>query len=223
MSFDREIEVGMLAQELHVSLNGGLLVRTNVRLVVVEVHILDVLTEQVLVGNRGSRRRWRRRWSGNGQSRRSFLRSTRTLGDEMIRARIGRRNALRPVRLHRSNAVNRHVGRAAGLPRQGSRLPGLDRARVHGNRSGRGRRRRRWRWRRWRFLLSTRTQCQESAKTQNQQNPLCVQLPHLFLLRPQRFPLGPDEVIYYFQLQFGPSLCPVNVNCCTFVPSASID
>ena len=35
----------------------------------------------------------------------------------------------------------------------------------------------------------------------------------LFLLRPQSCPPGPDEVIYYFQLQFGCELRPVNVNC----------
>src|SRR5215467_6271542 len=34
--------------------------------------------------------------------------------------------------------------------------------------------------------------------------------------------LGPDEVIYYFQLQFGCVLRPVNVNCWTLEPSASM-
>ena len=38
----------------------GLLIGTNVGLVIVEIHILDVLVEQVLIGNQLSRRRrWR--------------------------------------------------------------------------------------------------------------------------------------------------------------------
>src|SRR5579863_4308739 len=57
VSLNREVDVGMLREERHISLNRRALVGTNVRFVVVEVNVLDVLAEQVLVGNGRSRRR----------------------------------------------------------------------------------------------------------------------------------------------------------------------
>src|ERR1017187_3255946 len=59
VSFNRDVYIGMLIEELHVGLQRRLLVTANVGLVVVEVNILNVLAEQVLVRHRRSWRRWR--------------------------------------------------------------------------------------------------------------------------------------------------------------------
>src|ERR1700758_5198402 len=77
VSFNREVHVRMLREELRVGLDRGLLVAANVGLVVVKVDVLHVLVEQVLIGHV---RRWRRwRWRlGHGQSRRRLLRAARS-------------------------------------------------------------------------------------------------------------------------------------------------
>jgi hypothetical protein len=49
VSFNRDVDIGMLREELHVGLHGRLLVAANIGLVIVEVNILHVLTEQLLV------------------------------------------------------------------------------------------------------------------------------------------------------------------------------
>src|SRR6516165_5446777 len=143
--FDGDVDVGVLPKELRVRLHGGLLIGTDIRLVVVEVHVPDVLVEQVFFADRGSRRRrWRRRLRYR-QACRGFLGSTCPFRGQMIRRRIGWRDALRAVGLHRADSIDGNIGGVAGLPRQRSRLPGLNRAGTYGNR-GRGSRRRRRRW-----------------------------------------------------------------------------
>ena len=73
VSFDRETHIGMLAEELRVGLHRRLLVAAKVCLVIVEINILDALTEQVFVGHVCGRRRWRWRRLGYRQSRCRFL------------------------------------------------------------------------------------------------------------------------------------------------------
>jgi len=118
VSFNRNVDIGVLREERHVGLDGSPLVGANVGLVVVEIDVLNVLTKQVLVRNVRSwrRRRWRR--LSYGKPCRGFLAPTRSLGDEVISRGIRRGHALRSVRLHGANSVNRHIGRIAGLPRQ---------------------------------------------------------------------------------------------------------
>jgi len=47
VSLNREVEVGMLVEELSVGLNGGLLVGANVALIVLEIDIFDALAEEI--------------------------------------------------------------------------------------------------------------------------------------------------------------------------------
>src|ERR1700678_2046377 len=49
VSLDNEVNIGMLRQESDIRLNRTLLIRTNIRFVVIEVNVLDVLREQLLV------------------------------------------------------------------------------------------------------------------------------------------------------------------------------
>src|SRR5580704_2492875 len=80
---NREIHVGMLAEELHIGLHRTLLVAADVRPVVVEIDILHVLAEQVLIRNRGRRcRRWRR--LRHGDSRAGLLGSARAFRGQVI-------------------------------------------------------------------------------------------------------------------------------------------
>src|SRR6266446_6543749 len=58
VTFDCDPDVGMLLQELSAGLQGSLLIRANVRLVVIEINVLHVLGEQLLFGQR---RCWRSR------------------------------------------------------------------------------------------------------------------------------------------------------------------
>src|SRR5437879_121569 len=60
-SLDGEVDAGMLVQKRDVSLHRSLLVGANVRLVIVEVNVLDALREQLLFGRPGSRW-WGWRW-----------------------------------------------------------------------------------------------------------------------------------------------------------------
>src|SRR5579862_4427792 len=132
VSFNREIHVRMLSEELRIGLYRRLLVSANVGLIVVKIDVLHVLIEQVLIGHiRGGRRRRRR--LRHRQTRRRFLRTARAFGDQVISGRIARRNALRSIRLHRANAVNRNIGRVAGLPCQRGGPASLNRVRIHRN------------------------------------------------------------------------------------------
>src|SRR5437899_4477823 len=108
MPLDRDIDASVLSEELRIGLHRGLLIGTNVRLVVIEVDVFHILAKQVLIADRGSRRwRWLRRLR-HRQAGGGLLRSTRTLRGVVIWGRIRRRNALRAVRLPRANAINRH-------------------------------------------------------------------------------------------------------------------
>src|SRR5580704_7288515 len=70
------------------------------------------------------------------------------------------------------------------------------------------------------FLQAPRTSRALSAAIRNSHFMVCFTL---FLLRPESFAFqGQTKCIYYFQLQFGCVLCPVKVNCCTLLPSASM-
>lgn len=84
VSFNREVHVRMLIEELRVGLYRGLLIGANVRLVVIEIDVLDILREQILIRDGWSRRR-RWRWClRDGQASSRFLRSTRTLRGQVI-------------------------------------------------------------------------------------------------------------------------------------------
>ena len=116
VSFNREVHIRMLIEELCIGLNRGLLIAPNLRLVVIEVDVFDVLREQVFVRDGWRRRRRRRWWLCNCQPRRRFLRATRTFGSQMIGGGVRRRNTLRTVWLHGAYAIDRHIGGIAGLP-----------------------------------------------------------------------------------------------------------
>ena len=60
VSFNRNVYVWMLIEELRVGLDRALLVPAKIRLVIVEVNILHILAEQVFVRDRRRWRRWRR-------------------------------------------------------------------------------------------------------------------------------------------------------------------
>ena len=106
MSFNRKAHVRMLIEELSVGLNGGLLIGANIGLVVIEIDVLDVLREQILIRDGRSRRRRRWRCLRDSQPRSRFLRSTGTFGSQVICRRVGRRHALRTVRLYGANAID---------------------------------------------------------------------------------------------------------------------
>src|SRR5579863_3719469 len=57
VSLNRKIHVGMMREELRISLHRGLLVTADVGLVVIKIDILDILAEQVFIGHVRSRRR----------------------------------------------------------------------------------------------------------------------------------------------------------------------
>src|ERR1017187_5501280 len=109
VSFNRDVYIGMLIEELHVGLQRRLLVTANVGLVVVEVNILHVLAEQVLVRHRRSWRRWRWRRLSYGKPRSGFLAAARSFGRQGIGRRIRRGHTLRAVGLHRSNRSEEHT------------------------------------------------------------------------------------------------------------------
>src|SRR5882672_9614712 len=50
MSFDSKAHIRMSVQELHVGLERTLLITADVRLVVIEINILNILAEQFLIG-----------------------------------------------------------------------------------------------------------------------------------------------------------------------------
>ena len=49
MSLNCKVNVGMLVEELSVRLDGGLLIGAKVRFVVIEIDVLDGLTEEILL------------------------------------------------------------------------------------------------------------------------------------------------------------------------------
>src|SRR5208337_271838 len=55
VSFDRDVDVGMLLQELCIALQRALLVRAHIVLVVIEVNVLHILREELLFRSGRSR------------------------------------------------------------------------------------------------------------------------------------------------------------------------
>src|ERR1700728_287847 len=219
---NRNVDVGMLIEELRVGLHRTLLIAANGGLVVVEINILHVLTEQVFGRYRRSRGRRRGRLRSR-KPRHGFLGSARSFGGQVIGHRIGGRHALRAVRLHRANAIDRHVGGVAGLPGQRRRLSCLNGVGTYRNRSGWLRRWGRWRWRWRRCLLLAGAQHHYGTQHDYQCKPLHASLLHFIPPATQKAcPQGQTKCIYYFQLQFGWVLRPVKVSCWTLLPSASI-
>src|SRR5882762_45867 len=180
MSLDRELDVRMLAEELRIALDGRLLIRPNGIRVVVEVHVSDALSKQFLLGCRG--RRWWRRWGHvHGDAGRCFLGSSRTLGDQVVSRRVGGRHLLRPVGLHRADAVNADVAGQRGLPGQRGGLSPFNRVGVGRQRRG-GRGWRRWRrWRRWSNFLLAGAQHHDCAKDEYESDPLHFRVFHILL------------------------------------------
>src|SRR6202162_1163827 len=83
VSLDRDVNVGVLLQELCVPLQRALLVRAHIVLVVIEVNVLYVSRKEFLF--RSVRSCWRRRGCGvDGYASGSVLSPTGTLGDEMV-------------------------------------------------------------------------------------------------------------------------------------------
>src|ERR1700751_5410849 len=101
MSLNREVNVGVRRKESDIRLQRTLLVRTNIRFVILEINVLDVLGEELFIARPG---RWRRRWwrLSHGHSCRCLLRSTGSFRRQGIGGRVRRRNRLRTVRLHGS-------------------------------------------------------------------------------------------------------------------------
>jgi len=125
VALNGDVHAGVLAQEAGVCGYDCLLIAAKISLVIVKVNVFDSLIKEVFFrdGRLWRRRRWR---LGHGKARRSFLRTSRTFGDQVVRDRVGRVDGLRSAGLHRTDAVNRDVGGVAGLPRQGRRLSGLN-------------------------------------------------------------------------------------------------
>jgi len=125
VTLNREIHVGVLTEELSVSLDRTLLVATNVGLVVVEVNVLDARREQIFFRGRRSSRSWRCRLSDRN-ARGRFLRPASSLGSQVVSGRLRWSHLLRAAGLHSADAINRNVGGAASFPSQRRRLPLLN-------------------------------------------------------------------------------------------------
>src|ERR1700722_15662644 len=144
----------MLAEELGIRLNGGLLIRTKVRLVIVEIDVLHALAEEILFRRRRSGDDRRRRL-GDGKAPGGVLRSAGTLGGGVIGGGSGGAPLLRSVGLNRANTVDGNVGGVRGLPGQSGGLAKLDCIGADGDGSRRGwGGRGGWRWRRRCLLLA---------------------------------------------------------------------
>src|SRR5258706_5713595 len=94
MSFNREIDAGMLIEELRVGLDGSALIAADVGLVIVKINILHGLPEQVFLRSRGSRSH-RRRSLCDSESRGGLLSSAGAFGYQVISGRIGGSGLLR--------------------------------------------------------------------------------------------------------------------------------
>src|SRR5581483_8306505 len=82
VSLNREVDVGMLSQELRARLNGCRLVSADVVLVVIEVDVLHILREQLFF--RCARSGRGRRGSSDGYACRCFLCSAGPLGRQTV-------------------------------------------------------------------------------------------------------------------------------------------
>src|SRR5208282_2579700 len=115
MSLDGDVDVGMLLQEACIALHRALVGGAYIVLVVVEVNIFDVLSEELLLGSRGSRRRCRW-WRVDGHASSGVLSSAGAFGDEMVGGRIGWSHLARAAYVDWADAVDADVGRVGGLP-----------------------------------------------------------------------------------------------------------
>src|ERR1700686_3928772 len=82
VSLDRDVDVGVLLQELCIALQRALLVRAHIILVVIEVNVLYVSREEFLF--RSVRSCWRRGCGVDGYASGGFLGSAGSLSDEMV-------------------------------------------------------------------------------------------------------------------------------------------
>src|SRR5581483_5094104 len=113
---DGELNVGVLREELSVALQRGLLVGTNVVLVIVKEDIFDVLSEQFFF--RGRRLR-RRRWWCDGHTSGRVRGPTGSLCREVIGHGFVGRDLFGAAGLDGAYAVvNADVGRVLRLPAQ---------------------------------------------------------------------------------------------------------
>src|SRR5438874_5190930 len=105
MSLHGKAHVGVLLKEGCIGLNRGLLVRTNIGLVVIEVDVFDVLRKHLLVGHGGLS--WRRRWRGRiyCDPRCCRLAATRSFSGECVSRRFGRAHLLRAAGLYGANTL----------------------------------------------------------------------------------------------------------------------
>ena len=112
--YKRQVDTGMLVEELRVGLDGDLLIGTKIRLIVIEIDVFHGRTEEIFVrGRRGGN--WRRRL-GDGETRSGVLRSARAFGRQVIGGGISRGDLLRPAGLHRADAVDGNVSGVGRLP-----------------------------------------------------------------------------------------------------------
>src|SRR5271170_2124497 len=122
----------MLAEELHVGLDGSLLVGADVGLIVVKVNVPHSAPEQVFFA-RPDCWRWRRRRLGDSEASAGLLRSAGAFGDEMIGSGRTGAHRLRPAGLDRTDAVDGNISGVGRLPAQGRGLPLLNCIWAHRN------------------------------------------------------------------------------------------
>src|ERR1700731_4071008 len=127
MTFDRDVDIGMLLQELRIGLQRALLAAANIVLVVIEVDVLHILREQFFF--RGVRSGLSRRCV-YGYTSGSVLASSRALSDQMVGCRICWSDLAGAALVDGTNALNADVRRSSSLPSQGRRLTRLNRVRV---------------------------------------------------------------------------------------------
>src|SRR5271166_5859478 len=116
MPLDREVDAGMLVEELRIGLQGRLLIAANIGLVVIEVDVFYALAKKIFFRRRRRRRSLGHRRRRNREARRSLLGSAGALSDQVIGSGIARGHLLRSAGLHGADAVNRNVRGIRGLP-----------------------------------------------------------------------------------------------------------
>src|SRR6266536_4312522 len=119
MPLKSETDVGMLLQKCDIGLNRSLFTGAYVRLVIVEVDVLNILREQLLISHRSlSWRRGRWRWSIDGNPRCGRLAPTCSFRGQRVSRGVRRGHLLGSIRLHCSNSLNADVGSVGRLPGQ---------------------------------------------------------------------------------------------------------
>ena len=125
MSFNNEVDIGVLVEELSVRLDVGLLIGTEVRLVVIKIDVFDGLAKEIFVRGRRSCGHWRL-CLRDRQARSGVLRSAGTFSGEVVGGGSGGCNRLRSTGLNRANAIDGNVGGVGGLPAQSCGLASLN-------------------------------------------------------------------------------------------------